>query len=77
MADVYDRILEIAVTADESDDTVAVTAVTFYRDRSFLDASDGETVPFSGGTAAATAEIELGSQGWTPNVIRVASTFQA
>lgn len=78
MADVYERILEIVATMDESDNSVLITGINWYRDRSFLDATDPFSITFTDLTGAvANAEAALGSQGWTPSVIRIASTFQA
>lgn len=73
----FARILEIAVTADESADTLTVTAVNYYATRQKLDSSDPFSVPFSGGAEAGTTELELGTQHLAPNVIRLVSTFQA
>jgi hypothetical protein len=77
MAKAYDRILELAVLADESDDFVSVTAVKFYRDRGFLEAADGYTPVFTAGAAAATHEMELGEVLPPFSIIRLVSTFQA
>ena len=78
MANVYDRILELVITADESDDSILFTAINWYRDRSFLDATDPFSIDFTDLTGAvANAEAALGSQGWTPSIIRIVSTFQA
>lgn len=77
MAKAYERILEIAVTADESDDTLVATAVKYYRDRGKLNAADGKTVTFVAGATAANHEVTLGEVIPTPSVIRLVSTFQA
>ena len=71
------RILEITITADESDNSLEATAIKFYRSRESLIQSNGYTVPFSGGAAAANCEIELGIVLPPPSVIRLKSTFQA
>lgn len=71
------RILELEVTADESDDTLVVTAMTFYRDRQSLEAGRGFSVTHDPGAAAANHEVELGEVIAFPNVIRLVSTFQA
>ena len=77
MADVYDRILELEVTADESADTFEVTAVNYYRDRGHLEDSDPKLINFTAGSAAANHEVELGEVIPPPSIIRLASTFQA
>jgi hypothetical protein len=73
----HERILTIAVTADESDDTLAVTAVKFYRDRTKYIDSDGYTPAYSGGTAAASCELVLGEVLPPPTSIIMIATFQA
>jgi len=77
MAKAHDRILEIVVTADESDDDLVATAVNYYRHRGKLDASEGKSVAFTAGAASATHEIELGEVTPPPSIIRLTSTFQA
>jgi hypothetical protein len=46
MAKVHDRILEVVFVADDSAETVVVSAVNYYRDRSALPSS-GFPVTFS------------------------------
>lgn len=57
------RVLEIAYTADESDDSCLVTAVTLRRDGF---GGTGFSVPFTAGAAASAAQgghiIALGAQ---------------
>ena len=77
MAKAHERILEIEVTADESDDTLVATAVTYYRDRGKLTAGDGEAIEFTAGAAAASHELEFGELAPPPTHIRLTSTFQA
>lgn len=77
MAKAHERILAIAITCDEGDDTVLGTAITYYRDRGHLDDSDGKTVKMTAGSAAANHEIELGEVIVPPSIIRIESTFQA
>lgn len=77
MAKVHDRILEIAVTADESDDTVLVTAVNYYRNRGELDDSNPKALAHTAGAAAANHEVEMGEIMPPPTHVRIASTFQA
>ena len=48
------RYLEIAVTSDESDDSVVITSITFRRDG---EAGTGYTVPIAAGAASATGHI--------------------
>ena len=71
------RILELVVTADESADTILVTAVNFARGFQKFDAPDKFSVPFSGGAAAANPQVELGTVIPSPSVIQITSTFQA
>lgn len=71
------RILRLAFTCDESDDTVAVTAVDFYRSKEDLAAADSFSVPFSGGAAATTCDFALGTVIPAPTIIRLVPTFQA
>ncbi len=77
MAKVHDRILNIAITCDEGDDTVLSTAVTYYRHRGKLDASDGKSINFTAGSANADHEITFGEVFPPPTIIRLESTFQA
>jgi len=72
-----DRILELVITADESDDSVLVTAVNFYRTRDDLANSTGHSGVFTADAAAGTHEIELGEVLPPPTHIRLTSTFQA
>lgn len=77
MAKVHDRILAIAITADESADTVVGTAVTYYRNRAHYDASDGFACTATFGAAAGTCEITLGEVLPPPTHLVIVSTFQA
>jgi hypothetical protein len=77
MAKVHDRILEIAITCDESADTVLATAVNYYRTRADLDATDPKALTYTAGSAAGTHEIEMGEITPPPTHIRITSTFQA
>lgn len=77
MAKVHDRILEIAVTCDESDDSVVVTDLNYYRTRQDLSDSNPFNLTFTAGAAAGTTEVELGELLPPPTHIRIASTFQA
>lgn len=71
------RILELTLTADEGDDTVAVTAVKFYRNRQSYDAGQGFVVDFEGGAAGDTCEVQLAEVIPPPSVIVLNATFQA
>ena len=71
------RILELTLTADESDDTVAVTAVKYYRSRQSYDAGNGFAVEFEGGAAGDPCEVQLGEVIPPPSVIVLNATFQA
>lgn len=77
MGKAHERILEIAVTADESADTLDVTGVTWYQNRDELDASNGFTVAHTADAAAGTVEFEFGEGLPPPTHIRLVSTFQA
>jgi len=77
MSQVHDRILEIAVTADESDDTTVATAVTYYRTRADYDAGTGKALTHTAGAAAAAHEITMGEVVPPPTHIIITSTFQA
>lgn len=72
-----DRILEIDITCDESDDECSIDDVTFYRNRQSLDDGDGYKPGFSGGSQADPVEAELSQVIPTPSIIRINSTFQA
>lgn len=74
---IHERILSIAITCDESDDSVLVTGVTFYRNRQSLDDSEGFSPGFTAEAAAGTHEFELSQTIPPPTVIRLVSTFQA
>lgn len=77
MANVHDRILELVVLADESDNDLEITAVNYYRDRAHLDNSDGRSIEHTAGSASATHEIEFGEVWPVPTHILLTSTFQA
>lgn len=77
MAKVHDRILEIAITCDESADTVVATAVNYYRHRGELDDTNPKVLQSTPGAAAANHEIVMGEMVPPPSIIRIASTFQA
>lgn len=71
------KILDLTVTADDSAETFQVTDIKFYFSRQKLIDGDGWDVPFSGGSAAANCEVELGSVVPPPTVIRIHGTVQA
>jgi len=77
MAKAHDRIIEIVVTADESDDTLVATAVNYYRTRQDLADSNAFSVEMTAGAASGTHEITLGEVTPPPTHIRLTSTFQA
>jgi hypothetical protein len=77
MAKVHDRILELAVLCDESDDFVSVTAINYYRNRAHYADSDAEAIAHTAGAAAATHEVVLNQLLPPPTHIILASTFQA
>ena len=78
MGKAHDRILKIELTADESDDTLDVTAVEYFRDRTAYLADTPKFTPtFSDDGPAATCEITLGEVLPPPTHIILASTFQS
>jgi hypothetical protein len=78
MSDVHARFLKLEVTADESDDTLTVDAIEFFRTKQdYVADTNAYTVPFSGGTAAAEPIVALGSVLPPPTHIALESTFQA
>ena len=77
MAKVHERILEVAITCDESDDSVVATAVNYYRNRGELEDSNPKVLQSTPGSAAANHEIVMGEMVPPPSIIRIASTFQA
>lgn len=78
MSDVHARFLKIEVTADESDDTLVVSAIEFFRTRQDYEAdTNAYTVTYSGGTAAAEPIVALASVLPPPTHIAIESTFQA
>jgi len=77
MGKVHDRILALAVTADESDDTLVVTSATYYRTRQDYTDGNGFTMEITAGAAAASTEMEFGEILPPPTHIILVSTFQA
>ena len=77
MAKAHDRIVEIVIVADESDDDLEATAVNYYRTRADLDASNPKVMAATFGAASAAHEIEMGEILPPPTHILLTSTFQA
>lgn len=78
MAKIHDRIVEITLLTDDSADTLAVSAVKYYRDRGELDASNGLSLSFTPTTAQTSpAEITLGELMPPPTHIRFVFVAQA
>ncbi len=78
MSKVHDRILEILVLCDESDNFVQITAVRYYRNRGRLDASEPQVLNITTAALAANNECEMGDAAIPPPThIRLVSTFQA
>jgi hypothetical protein len=77
MAKAHDRILKIEVTADESDDTLDVTAVEYFRDRGKYDADEAFSAVYSDDGPLGTVEITFGEVLPPPTHIVIESTFQA
>ena len=72
MAKVHDRILELSLTMNAAADTVAVTAVKYYRDRGQLDASNGFTLTHTPTSAQTSpAEIQFGELVPPPTHLRM------
>jgi hypothetical protein len=75
---VHDRVLKFEITADEGDNTLAITVVEFFRTgHDYEGDTNAYTVPFSGGAAAAEAVVVLGSVIPPPTHIAFEATFQA
>ncbi len=77
MADAHLRLLEFVVTADESDDSLLVTAVNYFRDGGQLAAATPRSVTFTTDAASGTVDTELGEILVFPTTVRLTSTFQA
>lgn len=78
MSDVHARYLKIEVTADESDDTLLVTAVEYFRTKQdYVADTNAYTVPCGTHTAAAEPVITFGTVLPPPTHIAIESTFQA
>lgn len=76
MAKAHDRILEVVCTLNKTNETIAVTALKFYRDRAMLAASDAYSVKYTPTTAQTTGgEITLGETMPPPTHIRFTTTF--
>lgn len=77
MAKAHDRILEIVFVADDSAETVAVSAVNYYRDRSTLPSS-GFPLTFTQDASQLTGtELALGELLAPPTHIKLTFTVQA
>lgn len=78
MAKVHDRILEVTLVADDSAETIAVSAVKFYRDRAMLAASEAYSVEYTPATAQTSpAELTFGETMPPPTHLRFVFTVQA
>jgi len=75
MAKAHDRILEIALTCDEGDDTTVITAVNYYRHRGQLIDTNPRVLTITAGSAAANHETEMGEAVPPPTIIRLKSSF--
>lgn len=75
MAKVHDRILELVFVADDSAETVAVSAVNYYRDRSY---ATGFPLKFTQDAALTTGtELAFGELVPPPTHIKLTFTVQA
>lgn len=72
MAKVHDRILELSLTMNAAGDTVAVSAVKYYRDRAELAAANGLNMLFDTVAAQVSpAEIQFGELVPPPTHLRM------
>lgn len=73
MAKAHDRIVEFTLALVAAADTLAVSAVKYYRDRGQQLAGTGYSIAFSGGSAAVDpVEIVLGELLPPPTHVRFA-----
>lgn len=72
MAKVHERILELHVECEDGPDTVEVTDVRYFRDRSY---AEGHPLKHTAGSAAGTHEVEMAQILPPPTHIRIVSTF--
>lgn len=78
MAKAHDRILQLTLAADDSAETIAVTAVKYFRDRSKLDAGVGFDLKYTPSTAQTSpAELEFGEAVPPPTHLRLVFTVVA
>lgn len=77
MAKVHDRIVELVFVADDSAESVTVSAVNYYRDRSYLPSS-GFPLKFTQDAALTTGtELAFGELMPPPTHIKLTFTVQA
>ena len=74
---IHDRIVEISLTCDESDDSVLCTAVKYYRDRSVASPLSIDFTAGAAGVNATPHEIALATFLPPPTIITIKHTFQA
>lgn len=74
---IHDRIVQISITCDESDDSVLCTAVKYYRDRSVATPLDIDFTAGAAGVSATPHEIKLSTYLPPPTIITIKPTFQA
>ena len=78
MAKAHDRILELLITVDDSDNFVRIDTVNYYRTRARLDAAEPQVINHTAGALAASHESEMGDAAIPqPTHIRIVPTFQA
>lgn len=78
MPKAHDRILEILTTSDESDDSIVITGIRWYRDRGKLADAQPMTIIATPGAASATGhETALGQNVPPFTHIRIVPTHQA
>ena len=78
MSKAHDRYLEIVAVADESDDSIAVSAINYCRTKAELDAATCRASKYTPTTAQTSPmDLTLGEVLPPPSVIRLTVTFQA
>lgn len=77
MAKVHDRVLELVFVADDSAETVAVSAVNYYRDRSTVTANPFPLTFTQDASQLTGTELALGELLAPPTHIRLTFTVQA
>lgn len=78
MAKMHDRYLEIVFTTANGAQTVVASKVNYYRDKSYLDATNPFTLAATFPTASASPyDIVMGELVPPPTIIRLTATISA